>query len=55
MKSAKILLFILAIMGVSGFELEQEKDLRSASPFGRGRPEDLCYSVYAAALNIPVS
>ena len=26
MKSVKILLFILAIMGVSGFELEQEKD-----------------------------
>ena len=30
MKSVKTLLFILAIMGVSGFELEQEKDLFSS-------------------------
>lgn len=30
MKSMKILLFILAIMGVSGFSLDQEKDLFSS-------------------------
>ena len=40
MKSVKILLFILAIMGVSGFKLEQEKDFFSSKARAREKRED---------------
>ena len=40
MKSIKILLFILAIMGVSGFELEQEKDFFSSKARAFEKCED---------------
>ena len=40
MKSVKILLFILAIMGMSGFELEQEKDFFSSKARAFEKCED---------------